>query len=45
MTNEVIVNLNIFGTFVEDFIVCNLNGTSIVTVDWSYSRVVNSKIL
>lgn len=45
MTNEVIVNLNIFGNFVEGFIVSNLNDISIVTVDWSYSRVVNSKIL
>lgn len=38
MINEVIVNLNIFGTFVEDFIVSNLNEVSfkLLSMDWSY---------
>jgi len=36
--NEVAITLNILGTLMEDIIVGNLNGTSIVTADTFYER-------
>lgn len=30
--NKVIINFNVFGTFIEDGIVCNLNSFSVVSV-------------
>jgi len=45
MTYKVVVNFNMFGTFIEYVIVDNLNSTLIVTVDWNGSIAVNSKIL
>ena len=40
MMNEVIVNLNMLGTFMKNIIVKNLDDTSIVIVDWNYNRAI-----
>ena len=45
MTNEVTINLNMFSTFMKDIIMSNLNSTSIITVKFSCSGTVNTKIL
>ena len=45
MTNKVTVDLNMLGTLMEDVIVGNLDGTSIVTMDWNCSRTINAKVL
>ena len=45
MTNEVTFNLNMFSKFMEDIIISNLNSTSILTVKFSCSGTVNTKIL
>ena len=45
MTNEVTINLNMFSTFIEDIIMSNLNSTLIITVKFSCSGTVNTKIL
>jgi len=42
--NKMIVNLNMFGMFMKDVIMGNLNITLIVIVDYSGNGVVNSKI-
>jgi len=34
MANEVIFNLNVFCTLMEEVIIGNLNSNCIVTVDW-----------
>ena len=45
MTNEVTINLNMFSTFMKDIIMNNLNSNSIITVKFSCSGTVNTKIL
>ena len=45
MTNEMTINLNMFSTFIKDIIMSNLNSTSIITVKFSCSGIVNTKIL
>ena len=45
MTNRMTINLNMFSTFMEDIIISNLNSTSIITVKFSCSGTVNTKIL
>jgi hypothetical protein len=42
MTNKVAVDLNMLGTLMEDVIVGNLDGTSIVTMDRNCSRTINA---
>ena len=45
MTNEMTINLNMFSMFMEDIIMSNLNSTSIITVKFNFSGIVNTKIL
>ena len=42
MTNKVTVDLNMLGTLMEDVIVGNLDGISIVTMDQNCSRTINA---
>ena len=44
MTNKVTIILNMFNTFMEYIIMNNLNSTSIMTMKFSCSETINTKI-
>ena len=44
MTDEMAINLNVFGTIMEDIIVSNLYGTAIVTMEGSSTGMRNTHV-
>lgn len=40
-----IVNFNVLDSLMEDWIVCNLYGASIISIEWSCSSKENTKFL
>ena len=44
LTDEMAIDLNVFGTIMEDIIVSNLHGTAIVTMEGSSTRMRNTHV-
>lgn len=44
LANQLMVNLNVLGLLMKNWIVSNLHGTSIVNIEWSETKDRNNKL-